>query len=328
MTTAKTVAVTWATGFVGRHVTRALVESGYSVRALVRDPEKARRALGAGAEGAVQWIVGDVFDRGVMAELAQSAHGIVHTIGIRREFPPEVTFARLHPGATRCAIDAAQAAGVSRFIHISALGVRPDAACDYHRSKYESETLLRRSGLEWTILRPSLIHGPDGEFMQMVKAWVLSRAAPWFFLPYFVRVEKGEGFPPAPRFVSARIQPVGVDEVAQAAVRAIETPQAVGEVYALGGAETVDWPTLLTTVRDAMPITERRKRLLPIPGQLASIKAIAAQAVGLGSLLPFGPSEPLMAMEDSVCALDKAREHLGFQPREFTGAVRQYASMI
>lgn len=328
MTTGSIVAVTGATGFVGRHITRALVEAGYSVRALVRDPEKARRTLGSSEQGAVQWVVGDVFDRGVMRELADSASAIIHAIGIRRELPPEVTFARMHPGATRAAVEAAQSAGVSRFVHISALGTRPDAASEYHRSKFESETLLRRSGLNWTILRPSIIHGPDGEFMQMIKAWVLSRAAPWFFIPYFVRVEMGEGFPPSPRFVSATIQPVGVDEVAQAAVRAIDNRQAIGEVYALGGAETVDWPTLLTTVRDAMPITESRKRLLPIPGRLGWAKALGAQAVGLGNLLPFGPSEPLMAMEDSVCALDKAREHLGFEPREFTGAVREYAASI
>lgn len=328
MTMGRVVAVTGATGFVGRHICRALATRGYVVRALVRDPEKARRSIPIGADGSLQWVVGEVGDRGVMRELASGSEAIIHTIGIRRELRPAVTFARLHPGATRAVIEAAQGAAVGRLVHISALGTRPDAVSDYHRSKFESETLVRRSGLDWTILRPSLIHGLDGEFMQMIKAWVLSRAAPWFFLPYFVRVEKGEGFPPKPTFVSALIQPVGVDDVADAAVSALESPQSIGEVYALGGAEVLDWPTLLTTVRDAMPITERRKRVIPIPGRLGWIKAIGAEAVGMGSLLPFGPSEPIMAMEDSVCALDKAREHLGFQPHDFTGAVRQYAAMI
>lgn len=328
MTTGKVVAVTGATGFVGRNVVRVLLDRGYSVRALVRDPAKARKVLPHSEDGAIDWIVGGAFDQGAMRELAQSADAFIHTIGIRREFQPDVTFDRLHPGATRSALEAAAGGGVSRFVHISALGTRPDAVSAYHKSKFASETLVRRSKLNWTILRPSLIHGPDGEFMRMVKDWVLSRAAPWFFLPYFVRVEMSKGFPPKPRLVSALIQPVGVDEVAGAAVSSLENAQSIGEIYALGGAETLDWPTMLRTVRDALPITESRKRVVPLPGRIAWLKALGAEAVGMGGLLPFGPSEPLMAMEDSICALDKAREHLGFQPREFTGAVREYASQI
>lgn len=324
----QTIALTGATGFLGRHVARALMTRGHTVRALVRDPDKARRTLPALETGALEWVVGDVFDRGTMDDLVAGANAVVHTIGIRREFRPEITFDRLHVAATLAAVTAAVEGGVERFIHISALGVRPDAPTAYQRTKYEAETLVRRSGLKWTILRPSIMHGPDSEFVQMVKSWVLSRSAPWFFLPYFARVEKSGGFPPQFRIASAQIQPVGAEEVAGAVATALERDQAIGEIYALGGAERIDWPGLLRAIRDAMPVTEPNKRIVPLPGRVGWMKALAADFVGLGGALPFGPSEPVMAMEDSICDLSKAKEHLDFAPRAFSGAVRSYAAQI
>ncbi|MDX2116328.1 MAG: NAD(P)H-binding protein [Planctomycetota bacterium] len=320
-----TVAVCGSTGFVGRHVVAALTGQGCRVRALVRDREKARGAL---PEQGVEWVVGDGTDRGAVGELVAGSAAAVQCIGIRREFPPRTTFARQHVMTARVLTEAMRSAGVGRLVHVSALGTRPDAATKYHRSKFEAETIVRNSGLEWTILRPSLVHGADGEFMSMAKDWVLGRAAPWFVLPYFVRVEPPSGFPPAPKLVSAKVQPVHVDDVAQAVVASLRDARAVGEVYALGGPEAFDWPTLLTTIRDTLPITEKWKKPAPLPGVLGAAVATAAEAIGMGGALPFGPSEPIMATEDSVCAMDKAREHLGLRPRGFTSSLKQYAAQI
>lgn len=325
-----TVGVTGATGFVGRHIVRALQTKGHAVRALARDRDKARSALaGLGPDQGVTTILGDVFDDAAMDRFAAGCDAIVHTIGIRREFPPEVTFARLHPGATSAALAAAERAGVARFLHISALGTRPDAPSAYHRSKFESESRVRRSGLDWTILRPALIHGPDGEFVQMVKSWVLGRQAPWFFIPYFARVEISKSFPPKPpRLESALVQPVHVDDVAEVSARALDMPEAVGEIYSLAGPDTLDWPDVMTAVRDAMPITDKSKRLLPMPGPVGHAVATAAGAVGLGAALDFGPSEPIMATEDQTASTDKAEAHLGFRPRPFHESLHAYAGAI
>lgn len=325
-----TVGVTGATGFVGRHTVKALVAKGHAVRALVRDRDKARRALsGLGTDQGVTSVTGDVFDEASLNRFAKGCDAIVHTIGIRREHPPEVTFTRLHPRATEAVLSAARAAGAKRFIHISALGTRPDAASAYHRSKHESETLVRRSGLDWTILRPSLIHGPDGEFTQMVKSWVLGRQAPWFFIPYFARVEVSKTFPPKPpRLESALVAPVHVDDVAEVVARSLEMREAVGEIYPLAGPDTIDWPEVMTTIRDAMPITDKKKRLLPMPGPVGHAVATAAGAVGLGALLDFGPSEPIMATEDQTARTSKAQAHLGFRPRPFHESVNAYAASI
>lgn len=322
----ETIAVTGATGFVGRHVCRTLASRGYAVRALVRDRDKARASIPANES--ISWVYGDITDKRALSELVSNANAVVHTIGIRRELPPDVTFAKLHPGATRHAIEAAINADVPRFIHISALGTRPDAPSAYHQSKYASEQILRASGLDWTILRPSLIHGPGGELMKMIKDWVLGRAAPYFVLPYFARIEKPAGFPPVPKLVSAKIQPIHVDDVAAAVALALENPATIGEVYPLAGPETFDWPTMLIAVRDALPMTEAKKKPRPIPAPLAANLARAAALIGLGSMLPFGPSEPIMASEDNTARTDKARAHLGLRPKPFLATLRAYAGQI
>lgn len=321
----RTIAVTGSTGFVGRHIVRTLIADGCAVRGLVRDREKARRTLPA--QGA-EWVFGDIADQQAVARLVRGCDAVVHCIGIRRELPPEVTFAKQHIEATRSITEAAKQAGISRFIHISALGTRADAASDYHRSKFQAEAIIRGSGLDWTILRPSIIHGPDGEFMQMAKAWVLGRSAPWFVLPYFVRIAPPTGFPPVPKIESARVQPVHIDDVCAAVAASLRSDQSIGEIYPLGGTETLDWPTMLTTIRDALPITEKGKRPAPLPGVIGFVAAKAAEFIGLGAMLPFGPSEPLMAIEDSTCSTDKARDHLGWRPRAFTTSMRQYAAEV
>ncbi|MEO1130086.1 MAG: NAD(P)H-binding protein [Planctomycetota bacterium] len=321
-----TVSVTGATGFVGRYVVRALLGQGHAVRALVRDPAKASSVL---PSDGVTRVVGDVFESAAVRDLVDGADAVVHTIGIRREVPPEITFARLHTEATRRVLDAAVGQGVRRWVQVSALGVRPGAPAAYYRSKYASEQLVRGSGLEWTILRPSLIHGHDGELIGMIRDWSLGRAAPRFFIPYFTRPEFGEGSPPKPpTLVSPMIAPVAVEDVAAMACAAIERSEAVGEIYPLAGPDEIDWPTLLSTVRDAIPLADERKKIIGVPAHAALGMAHAAGALGLSQALPFGTSEPVMAMEDSVASTVKAREHLGFEPRPFASTVAAYADRI
>lgn len=322
-----TVAVTGATGFVGRHAVAALLEAGHHVRALVRSADKAARVLPA-APG-LTLVRGDALDHEALTDLLGPADAVVHTIGIRREHPPTVTFKRLHPDATAALVAAAQATGARRIVLLSALGTRNDAPTDYWRSKLQSETIIRRSGLDWTILRPALIHGHDGEFVQLVKGWVLGRTQPHFFLPWFARVEIEKSFPPRPpRLTSAILQPVLVDDVASAIVAALQHEESVGEVYPLAGPDSLDWPSVLTTIRDAMPVGDKGKKPRPIPAQLGFAVATAARALGLADLLPFGPGEPVMASEDATASNAKAAAHLGFSPTPFFESVEGYAQRI
>ncbi len=316
-------AVTGATGFVGRHVTRELVERSTRVRALARDREKVGGAL---PDEGVTPVFGDLSDRKALAELMRGCKSVVHCVGIRRETGPGVTFERVHVEGVQRVVDAAREAGVRRIVHISALGVRPDAPTDYQRTKWHGEQIVRTSGLDWTILRPSLIHGPDGELIQMMKGWVLGREAPHFFMPYFARVD---GKPPAPpKLAAPKVQPVSVVDVAWAVGECLEQGESIGEVYELGGGEVLTWPEMLTTFRDALPYVESKKRIVPLPAPLGVAMARGAKTLGLGQMLPFGPDEPRMAQEDSVCSIAKAERHLGFEPVGFTPALREYADRV
>ena len=331
---ARTVAVTGATGFVGRHLVRALLDRGHSVVALARDEKKAREALPkeALASGRVRVVEGDVLGEGVAERLVERADSCCHLIGIIREAGGRQTFERMHVGATRRMVEAcegrAKAAGGSfRYVQMSALGVGPEGKAAYQRTKFEGEQAVRASTLAWTIMRPSLIHGPDGEFIQMAKAWAQGRAAPWAFLPVFVRPKVGgKHAGPVPLEIeSAWVAPVYVEDVCGAFCEALERPAAVGEVYHLVGTERLRMSEMLLKVRDVAPLGKRSMRVLPIPAGVAALKAKAAGLVGMGRLLPFDEGMARMAAEDSLAPLHKARAQLGFAPRAFSPALEAYA---
>ncbi|MEM1167415.1 MAG: NAD(P)H-binding protein [Planctomycetota bacterium] len=325
----RTVAVTGASGFVGRHCIRTLLHHGWRVRALVRDRGKAREVLPEGGEAqGLEVVVGDVFEAPARAALVRDCSAVVHAIGIRRELPPDIRFDKLHVQAAKVMIDECVARGVPRFALISALGVRANASTEYARTKWEAETLLRRSGLDWTILRPSIVHGVDGEFMAMVKGWVLGNSPPFVFIPYFTRLKDIAGFPPTPGFESARVAPVAVEDVAAAVATSLETRDAVGEVYCLSGPDELSWPEMLAAVRDRLPLAKANKPIIGIPGYIGWIGAMKAKLLGVASLVPFGTSEPILAMEDSVASREKASAHLGYTPRPFVDTMAGYVEHL
>ncbi len=325
MTTAanapKTLAITGATGFVGRHICRAALERGWRIRALVRDTAEARKVL---PTTGVDWLVGDANDPAALRDLVADTGAVIHLIGIRREVKPSITFRRMHVDTTRRIVEACRDAGVRRYLHMSALGTRPNAASAYHKTKWEAEQIVRRSSLDWTIFRPSLIHGADGEFIRMVKAWVTQKAPPFLFIPYFVRVIPGIPH----KWETPRIAPVSVDDVAAAFVSALGADDTIGEVFPLAGPESMEWPEMLRTIRDAIPGANVSLQPFGIPADAAWLQAKAAEVLGVGSLLPYGPSDAIMGAEDNVGSPRKAEAILGVKPRSLEPAVRAYAPLV
>lgn len=319
-----TIAITGGTGFVGRHLVSELLGRGRRVRVLARDVNKAGAVLPS--DERVEIIAGDPFDGGAMGALLDGVGACVHLIGIIRERSGGQTFRRVHVEATRAVVEACASAGVGRYVHMSAIAADPEGRAEYQRTKYEGEREVMSSGLDWTIFRPGLIHGADGEFMQMARGWAEGRRAPFVFLPSFVRVELAGGADSLkpPRLVEPVVAPVHVDDVAWAFADALERPGTVGEVYCLSGPDRLTMPEMLRFVRDTTPQGKRGMPVLPIPGSVAALKARAAGVLGLGGLLPFDAGMALMGEQDAVCDNGKAERHLGFEPRAFAESARVY----
>lgn len=328
MNTISTVAVTGATGFVGRYVVRELLRQGYAVKALARDRAKAKGVLPEKA----RIVVGDVLNQADVDELLQGCQACINLVGIIREVraPGKTqTFRAIHVQAPRLLVARCDALGVARVIHMSALGARDTGVSEYQRTKWEGEQAWRLSELEWTIFRPGLIHGPDGEFVRTAKGWVSGSSAPYVFIPYFSRIVEDKRVPLGPiNFVDPVVQPVAVQDVARAFVAALATPASVGEIYNLVGSEVLSWPRMLTQMRDQIPGGSPNLRPLGLPGEVGAIGALVAGKLGLGSLLPFDEGMARMGAEDSTASLDKLKAHFGFTPAPFSEVFATYAARV
>lgn len=324
----RVVAVTGATGFVGRSIVRRLVSSGVHVRAHVRDRAKARAVLGGVPEGSLTLVQGGITDARALADLLKGASACVHLVGILREAPGGQTFKACHIEATRSVLGACLAAGVTRYLHMSALGVCSDGKTGYLDSKWEAERLVRATDLDWTIFRPGLIHGRDGEFTRMMAGWCRGEA-PGGILPYFTRWESDLSVPLGPSVeVAPTVAPVSVEDVAEAFARALDEPRTIGEIYNVVGGERLTWPELLTAARDAIPHAKANAHPWGVPGWLAAAGAVAAKQVGLGGMLPFDAGMAIMGSRDSVAETAKVREHLGLTCGPFRETFATYAGAL
>src|SRR6185312_13357268 len=164
------VFLTGSTGFVGKHMIRRLLAENHAVRALVRVlPGQRTRLLQAfHREGDFQYVFGDVVSGRGLYEALSGCDAVIHLVGIIAEKGSN-TFDAVHHGGTRNVVEAAKRAGIKRFVHMSALGVRADGVAEYQRSKWKGEEIVRNCGIPHCILRPSLIFGPgDGFVTEMI----------------------------------------------------------------------------------------------------------------------------------------------------------------
>jgi uncharacterized protein YbjT (DUF2867 family) len=277
------VLVTGATGFVGGHVVRRLVEDGVSVRGLVRrgtDPAGLERAGAAVAPG-------DVTDPSSLARAMDRVDAIVHLVGVIREIPKRgITYERIHVEGTRNLLAAAKTAGVTRFVYVSGIGARADpGATAFHRSKYAAEQLARARGIGHVIFRPSTLIGRDGEFTKLLIDLVSRPIVPVI----------GSGDMP--------MQPMYVGDLAAYVSKALLSDALNDQTFDVAGPDVMTFNEMLRRTASAIGA---KARLVHIP-----LGLIRAAVPIMERILPNPPitrAELQMLLEGSVAGETRIRD--------------------
>ena len=242
--TSELVTVFGGSGFLGRQIVQYLAGAKYQVRVGVRHPAGACFLRQLCGDGRIELVHADVSDESTVARAVAGSASVINSVGHYVE-TGDATFHKIHgQGALHVARQAKQA-GAERLIHVSGLGADPGSDSPYVRARGIGESLVKEAFDGVTILRPSVIFGPADSFLNKLAA--LARKSP--VLPLF-----GDGL--------ARLQPVFVDNVAQACVRVLADPSTACRVYELGGPQVYAYRELVQLVLGHIG---RRKTVIPIP---------------------------------------------------------------
>ena len=300
----KLVTVFGGSGFVGRHLVRALANRGYRVRVAVRRPDLAYHLQPLGNVGQIKAIQANLRYRWSVDRAVEGADVVVNLVGLLKETGRQKFDAVQAFGAAAVA-QAAKQAG-ARLIHVSAIGADPQSASGYGRTKGEAEAAVLAASKQAVIFRPSIIFGPEDDFFNRFAA--MARLSP--VLPLI-----GGGH--------TKFQPVYVGDVAEAIARAVDGDVAGGKVYELGGPEVVTFRECMEIV---MEQTEHSRLLVSIPWFIART---------LGKLTGWLPGAPithdqvLMLEQDNVVSSEAARgkrtlQGIGIDPRNLASILPSY----
>jgi NADH dehydrogenase len=256
------VTVYGGSGFLGRHVVRALAKRHYRIRVAVRRPELAGHLQPLGRVGQIHAVQANLRNAASVEAAARDAHVLINLVGILFERGRQ-RFDAVHVGGAEHVALAANAHGAG-LVHVSAIGADENSTARYARSKARAEKLVLAAEPTAVIMRPSILFGPEDDFFNRFAA--LARISP--ALPLI-----GGGH--------TRFQPVFVGDVARAIADAVDGKLKAGTIYELGGPEVRTFKELMQFV---LATIERKRLLLPIPFFAAKIQA---------SLLQFMP-KPLL----------------------------------
>ncbi len=285
------VFLTGGTGFVGKVLTKKLVEAGHQVTLLVRNT------------GTVpNFFQGDVLDFTSLKTGLKNHDAVIHLVGIIREFPrKKITFQRLHVEATENIVNAAKLHGIKRYLHMSAQGTGPDAQSRYHQTKFQAEEIVRNSSLDYTIFRPSVIFGKEDEFVNLFAGMIRT-------FPLVPAVGGGK----------SRLQPISVEDVAKGFIHALSLPETIGQTYELGGPQSYNLSQILDIIAKAL-----NRKILKIPVPVWWMRFLAT----LFDQFPWFPltrEQLIMLGKDNVCDPALFIKTFSIQLTRFEEGIREY----
>jgi uncharacterized protein YbjT (DUF2867 family) len=292
-------------GFLGRHVVRAIAKTGARMRVAVRRPELAGHLQPLGGVGQINAVQANVRFPNSLLAAADGADAVINLVGIL--FPSgKQTFKAVQDEGARHVAEAARAAGAKTLMHISAIGASPDAPSLYARTKAEGEAAVKDIFPAAVILRPSIVFGPEDDFFNRFAA--LARIAP--VLPLI-----GGG--------NTRLQPVFAGDVAKAVIAGLTGKASAGAPYELGGPEVL---TLKEVMERVLTYTMRKRPLVPVPFWLAKLQGAFLQLLP-GPLLTLDQVRLLQVdnvVSEAAKRSARTLEGLAIEPVAVAGVVPDY----
>lgn len=247
------VTVIGGSGFVGRYIVNRLARRGAVVTAVSRHATSAGYLRPMGEVGQIVPINASLGDERLLAATVADADAVIYAAGILYEKGAQ-RFDLVHRRGPAALAGLARAAGARRFVHLSAIGADPASPSSYARSKAAGEAAVSEAFPGATILRPSLVFGPEDDFFNRFAA--LAR-----LLPALPLIGGGR----------TRFQPVYVGDVADAALAALDRADARGRTYELGGSEILTYRQLMELI---LRETRRRRALVSVPYAFACVLAV------------------------------------------------------
>ena len=298
-----TILVTGPSGFVGSYAVPALLAAGHRVVGLVRTPAAGDVVLDRLPEAdrsLVELRIGDVTRPATIGAALDGVDGVLHLVAIPRDRGDGGELRLVNTEGTRAVVVAMEAAGVRRLVHMGAMGVTDDPALHYASSKAKAEAIVAASGLDWTILKPSLQFGPGDGFFNIVADLV--RISP--------------GIVPVPGNGKSRFQPISVADVAAIAARALADDGTIGATLDLGGPRY--W-TYREITREVLTAMGKRRAIVPMPVPLIGLVAGISERIRLP--FPVATDQLRQLKLDNIGPLDVIPARFGFQPRPMEGAL-------
>jgi uncharacterized protein YbjT (DUF2867 family) len=298
---AKIITIVGGTGFLGRYVVRRLAKDGYVLRVIARSPEAAAYLKTAGNPGQIVLMGGDLARPESLTGKLDGSFAVINLAGILFESGKQ-KFATVHAQGSERLAQMAASAKAERFVQVSALGIDKATNSQYARSKLLGEKAVLAAFPTATILRPSVMFGPEDNFInQFARMATLSPALPLI----------GGG--------RTKFQPVYVDDVAAAIETCITTPNTKGQTYELGGPSIYTFKEILHYM---LRVTGRHRALVPLPFALASVMGRAANA------LPTPPITAdqvrLLKFDNVVSPSARTFSALSIKPHSMDDIVPQY----
>jgi NADH dehydrogenase len=282
------VTVFGGSGFVGRHVVRALAREGWRIRAACRRPDLAGYLQPMGRVGQIHAVQANLRYPDSVARAVEGSDAVVNLVAILHRSGAQ-TFNAVHVAGARAVAEAASKAGARRLIHVSAIGADPRSRSDYARTKGEGEQAVLKAFPRALVLRPSIVFGPEDQFFNRFAA--MAQMSP--FLPLI-----GGGH--------NRFQPVFVGDLAAAIAGACNGLGQAGATYEIGGPEIMTMRRVMERVQEW---TGHRRWYLRMPFWLAKLAALATWPLP-NSIRPLTFDQVRLLQLDNVvskAALDEGR---------------------